>query len=94
MHDTPDSILADTIAAVNQFIVEKTHDLVHKQIVEQNLIRTGTLLNTFETRLHGDEMWIEMQDYGVYLELGTRKMEPRAFIRKAINKLSLENFQL
>jgi len=48
-------------------------------------INTGNLRNRTESRVEGDSAYIGTNvDYGIYVELGTLKMTPSHFLKRAV----------
>ena len=45
-------------------------------------LRSGELRSTFEVVRRGLKMFVRVQQKGIWLEGGTRKMKPRPFIRR------------
>ncbi len=62
---------------------------------EAPAVLTGQLWNSFRTWRHGRDAWAvgPTAEHGMYLELGTRKMAPRPFLKPALERVRNDFFR-
>ena len=62
---------------------------------EPPAVLTGQLRASFQTWRHGRDAWAvgPAAEHGLYLELGTRKMAPRPFLKPALERVRNDFFR-
>lgn len=67
-------------------IGEETRDIIVADIERQHLIKTGTLRDSIDFNIQGNELHFTMVDYGKFLDEGTIYISPREFFTKHIEE--------